>query len=159
MEEEMESVQKELSETRRALEEVKKEYSGKCAEWRQAQHSLMADLMRKSMHVGSLAFAIEGQVKEKTRWFSCLSLVARNLEALKLQHLHVAAQASSAHQSLLPYLAALQSAVDRQSLLNSQLRTAALERKHLYNTLLDLKGTHFSLHQNLLNSEIWMTLV
>ncbi|KAG6476092.1 hypothetical protein ZIOFF_065328 [Zingiber officinale] len=58
----------EHSECKQTLESLKKENELKNRECHQAWLSLQQlqmELMQKSMHVGSLAFAIEGQVKEK----------------------------------------------------------------------------------------------
>lgn len=109
---------KELSETKRVLDELKKEYELKSRECQEASKSLneiQNELMRKSMHVGSLgeevtllivmptyyrllllhstdillhfwliisfvAFAIEGQVKEKSKWFTSLRDLTRKLK-------------------------------------------------------------------------------
>jgi kinesin family protein C2/C3 len=47
--------------------------SRECHEAQASLHELRMELMRKSMHVGSLAFAVEGQVKEKSRWCQLLN--------------------------------------------------------------------------------------
>lgn len=116
LQKEYEFQKKELTETRRALEELKRENKLKTRECQEAWKSLQElqnELMRKSMHVGSLgmwnpfiemggylmkiffemmhwcvccstAFAIEGQVKEKSKWFSSLRGLKRKLKVLKL---------------------------------------------------------------------------
>lgn len=105
---------KELAEMRSALEGLKRENKLKTKECQEACKSLQElqnELMRKSMHVGSLgneflslffllisckylivvirnemmlllciAFAIEGQVKEKSRWFSSLRDMTRKVK-------------------------------------------------------------------------------
>lgn len=103
----------ELAETRRMVEELKRENQVKSRECQEALKSLQElqnELMRKSMHVGSLgmeisfflglnclnyckcidvhpfaAFAVEGQVKEKSKWFSSLRDLTRKLKVLKLK--------------------------------------------------------------------------
>lgn len=109
---EFESQKIELAETRRMLEQLRRENQLKNRECQEAWNSLKElqnELMRKSMHVGSLgmeiifccccyclllfkhvrncisdclfaAFAIEGQVKEKSNWFSSLRDLTRKLK-------------------------------------------------------------------------------
>ncbi|KAF6138107.1 hypothetical protein GIB67_033521 [Kingdonia uniflora] len=50
---------------------------------------LQNELMRESMHVGSL----EGQVKEKSRWFSSLSDLTNKFKMLKMEHTRLSAEA------------------------------------------------------------------
>uniref|UniRef100_M8C100 Kinesin-like protein n=1 Tax=Aegilops tauschii TaxID=37682 RepID=M8C100_AEGTA len=72
---EYDSLLREKGECRRVLEDLMRENELKTKECREAQTSLrelQMELMRKSMHVGSLAFAVEGQVKEKSRWCQLL---------------------------------------------------------------------------------------
>ncbi|XP_047050260.1 kinesin-like protein KIN-14R [Lolium rigidum] len=69
------SLLREKGECRRLLEDLIRENEVKSKECHEAQTSLrelQMELMRKSMHVGSLAFAVEGQVKEKSRWCQLL---------------------------------------------------------------------------------------
>ncbi|KAG5255208.1 kinesin protein [Salix suchowensis] len=76
--------QKELTEMRRTMDELKRENRLKGVECQDALKSLQElqnELMRKSIHVGSLAFAVEGQVKEKSRWFTSLRDLTRKLKA------------------------------------------------------------------------------
>lgn len=95
-------------ETKKTLEEVKKLNKLKdkeCIDAWVSVKELQNELMRKSMHVGSLgidfvfnyltmqprksvadffilsAFAVEGQVKEKSNWFMSLQEVAETLKA------------------------------------------------------------------------------
>lgn len=114
MKRDFEGQKKELVEARRELREIKRENQQKSRECQEACNSLKElqnELMRKSMHVGSLgmdipfslslviyymtknlvllnqyfgyaAFAIEGQVKEKSRWFSSLRDLTRKLKVL-----------------------------------------------------------------------------
>lgn len=39
------------------------------------------------MHIGSLAFVIEGQVKEKSKWFTSLRDLMRGLKIMKMEHM------------------------------------------------------------------------
>ncbi|KAF2286187.1 hypothetical protein GH714_011494 [Hevea brasiliensis] len=59
----------------------------------QQKKELQNELMRKSMHVGSLAFAIEGQVKEKSSWFSSLRDMTRKLKLMKMDHIKLSEEA------------------------------------------------------------------
>ncbi|CAH2068556.1 unnamed protein product, partial [Thlaspi arvense] len=89
---------KELMETRGALEELRRENEFKSKECQEAWKSLKElqnELMRKSMHVGSLAFAVEGQVKEKSRWFSSLRDLKRKLKILKMDQIKLSEEALS----------------------------------------------------------------
>ncbi|XP_022876907.1 kinesin-like protein KIN-14Q [Olea europaea var. sylvestris] len=100
---ENESQKKELAETKKVLEEVKRENelrSRECQEALKSLNELRNELMRKSMHVGSLAFAIEGQVKEKSKWFSSLRDLTRKLKLLKMDHITLLEEATSFKQCM-----------------------------------------------------------
>ncbi|KAI4995739.1 hypothetical protein ZWY2020_037787 [Hordeum vulgare] len=57
-----------------------------CRESQTTLRDLQMELMRKSMHVGSRAFAVEGQVKEKTRCCQLLKDLSEKFKALKTEH-------------------------------------------------------------------------
>ncbi|XP_047163257.1 kinesin-like protein KIN-14Q isoform X2 [Vigna umbellata] len=141
---------KELAETRRELGEVKKENQQKSKECQEAWNSLKElqnELMRKSMHVGSLAFAIEGQVKEKSRWFSSLRDLTRKLKILKMEHMKLLEEAeeSKNYQADMKEMGhIIRSKINEQleSLedLKSKYAEGVKERKELYNKVLELRG-------------------
>ncbi|KAF3649997.1 Kinesin-4 [Capsicum annuum] len=145
------SQEKELKEVTRQVEELKRENELKCkecAEARKALNELQNELMRKSMHVGSLAFAIEGQVKEKSRWFSSLRDLTRNLKILKMDQIKVSEEALSYKRQFLADFADMSSTIQnklkQQVELHEDLKIkfikGAKEQKELYNKVLDLKG-------------------
>ncbi|XP_020220094.1 kinesin-like protein KIN-14Q [Cajanus cajan] len=141
---------KELAETRKELGEVKRENQQKSRECQEALNSLKElqnELMRKSMHVGSLAFAIEGQVKEKSRWFSSLRDLTRKLKIMKMEHIKLLEEAEASKQ----YQADMREmGLIINSKMNEQLEShedlmykyieGAKERKELYNKVLELRG-------------------
>ncbi|KAL5564651.1 hypothetical protein UlMin_027815 [Ulmus minor] len=141
---------KELTEMRMALEETKRANQEKtkecCEAWKSLQQ-LQNELMRKSMHVGSLAFAIEGQVKEKSRWFSSLRDLTRKLKIMKMEHIKLAEEAL-AYKNCLGDMkemsSTIHSTLNQQIEFNEDLKTkfieGAKERKELYNKVLELKG-------------------
>ncbi|GAB4846713.1 hypothetical protein Ancab_025719 [Ancistrocladus abbreviatus] len=142
---------KELAEARRAIEELKRENQVKNKECQEAWNSLQElqnELMRKSMHVGSLAFAIEGQVKEKSKWFSSLRDFKRKMKILKLEHIRLTEDALEYKKCLAKYVdettQAIHSAVSQQLQLHKELQVkfseGEKERKELYNKVLELKG-------------------
>ncbi|KAK4374008.1 hypothetical protein RND71_004685 [Anisodus tanguticus] len=145
------SREKELEEVKRQVMELKRENELKCKECAEACKSLKElqnELMRKSMHVGSLAFAIEGQVKEKSRWFSSLRDLTRNLKILKMDQIQVTEEALLYKRQFLADFAdmssTIQSKLKEQVELHEDLKIkfikGAKERKELYNKVLDLKG-------------------
>ncbi|GMH24874.1 hypothetical protein Nepgr_026717 [Nepenthes gracilis] len=141
---------KELSEARRAVEELKRQNQAKNKECQEAWKSLQElqnELMRKSMHVGSLAFAIEGQVKEKSKWFSTLKDLKRKLKILKLEHIKLSEETLEYKKCLADmdetrYV--IQSTVRQQIDMHKEVQEKfieeAKERKELYNKVLELKG-------------------
>ncbi|KAF8391035.1 hypothetical protein HHK36_023335 [Tetracentron sinense] len=144
---------KELTETRRALEEFKRENELKRRECQEAWKSLKElqnELMRKSMHVGSLAFAIEGQVKEKTRWFSSIRDLTKRFKILKMEHTKLSEEALACQSCLADMTqmtnsiqSAMQQHVDlrrEHGVLKHKFIEGAKERKELYNKVLELKG-------------------
>ncbi|CAK9151811.1 unnamed protein product [Ilex paraguariensis] len=141
---------KELVEAKRALEELKRENELKSRECQKACKSLQDlqnELMRKSMHVGSLAFAIEGQVKEKSRWFASLRDLKRKLKILKMDQLKLSEEALSYKKCLAEMndmCSIVQSKIKQQIELHEDLKIkfvkGAKERKELYNKVLELKG-------------------
>ncbi|XP_059661323.1 kinesin-like protein KIN-14Q [Cornus florida] len=147
---EYECQKKELTQTRRALEELKKENERKSRECQEAWKflkDLQNELMRKSMHVGSLAFAIEGQVKEKSRWFLSLRDLTRKLKILKMEHVKLSEEALSYKKCMLDMndmSSTIQSKINQQVELHEDLKIkyikGAKERKELYNKILELKG-------------------
>ncbi|XP_010537662.1 PREDICTED: uncharacterized protein LOC104812281 [Tarenaya hassleriana] len=145
-----ESQKKELAETRRMVEELKQENQLKSKESEDAWNSLRElqnELMRKSMHVGSLAFAIEGQVKEKSRWFSSLRDLTRKLKIMKMEQIKLLEEAST-YKMLAKDMnemgSQIQSKMKQQAELHEDLKVKFVggekERKELYNKILELKG-------------------
>ncbi|KAL8144863.1 hypothetical protein AgCh_003179 [Apium graveolens] len=140
----------ELIETKRMLEVLKRENEQKSKECQNALNSLQElqnELMRKSMHVGSLAFAVEGQVKEKSRWFSSLRDLTRKLKLLKMEQIKLAEEALSYKKCVGDMNEAnsiIMSKLNHQVELHENLKVryikGAKERKGLYNKILELKG-------------------
>ncbi|CAA2939480.1 kinesin KIN-14Q [Olea europaea subsp. europaea] len=147
---ENESQKKELAETKKVLEEVKRENelrSRECQEALKSLNELRNELMRKSMHVGSLAFAIEGQVKEKSKWFSSLRDLTRKLKLLKMDHITLLEEATSFKQCMADmngFSSIIHSKINEHTQLYSDVKIKLLkgvkERKELYNKVLELKG-------------------
>lgn len=141
---------KELAETMRELREVKRENQQKSRECQEAWNSLKElqnELMRKSMHVGSLAFAIEGQVKEKSRWFTSLRDLMRKLKIMKMEHIKLLeeAEAYKKYQADMSEVGLLiMSKINEQLESHEDLKSkyieGAKERKELYNKVLELRG-------------------
>ncbi|KAG5025748.1 hypothetical protein AAZX31_08G172400 [Glycine max] len=141
---------KELTETRRELGEIKRENQQKSRECQEAWNSLKElqnELMRKSMHVGSLAFAIEGQVKEKSKWFSSLRDLTRKLKIMKMEHIKLLeeAEASKKYQADMREMGLIiKSKINEQLESHEDLKSkyieGAKERKDLYNKVLELTG-------------------
>ncbi|XP_004295697.1 PREDICTED: kinesin-like calmodulin-binding protein homolog [Fragaria vesca subsp. vesca] len=145
-----ENQRKELAEMRSAFEELKKQNQSKSSECQEALKSLkdlQNELMRKSMHVGSLAFAIEGQVKEKSKWFSSLRDLTRKLKIMKMDHIKLSEEASAYKKCLADMnemRSIINSTLNQHASLHNDLKTkfieGAKERKELYNKVLELKG-------------------
>ncbi|KAK4486701.1 hypothetical protein RD792_006761 [Penstemon davidsonii] len=141
---------KELFETKRFVEELKIENEHKSRECQEAWKSLKElqnELMRKSMHVGSLAFAIEGQVKEKSKWFSLLRDITRKLKILKMDQIRLLEEASLFKNYLVDVEGVgtiVQSTMKKQVQLNEDIKIKFLQevkqKKELYNKVLELKG-------------------
>ncbi|VFQ80782.1 unnamed protein product [Cuscuta campestris] len=140
----------ELEETKRHLEELKRlneQKSRECQEAQKALKDLQNELMRKSMHVGSLAFAIEGQVKEKTKWFSTLRDLTRKVKIMKMDQIKLSEDAFSfkhyiedvANMSFL-IQCKMKQHVELHEDLKIKFIKGAKERKELYNRVLELKG-------------------
>ncbi|XP_020540493.1 kinesin-like protein KIN-14Q isoform X2 [Jatropha curcas] len=142
--------ERELTEMRSAMEKLKRENHLKNRECQDAWKSLkdlQNELMRKSMHVGSLAFAIEGQVKEKSRWFSSLRDMARQLKLMKVEHIRLSEEALAYRQFLADMDemgSMIQSKMKQQQDSHEDLKIKFMEgskeRKELYNKVLELKG-------------------
>ncbi|CAI9088972.1 OLC1v1023445C1 [Oldenlandia corymbosa var. corymbosa] len=142
-----ESQAKELQETKQALLSLRKENELKHQECQEAWRSLKElqnELMRKSMHVGSLAFAIEGQVKEKSRWFTTLRDMTRKLKLLKMEQIEIAEEATSFKSDMNDIVSLIQSKMEERSECYEDLKArfikSSKERKELYNKVLELKG-------------------
>ncbi|PKI47663.1 hypothetical protein CRG98_031949 [Punica granatum] len=144
------SQKRELIKTRKAVEELKKENQLKTRECQEALRSLQelqSELMRKSMHVGSLAFAIEGQVKEKSRWFSSLRDLTRKLKIMKMEQIKLSKEAAAYKkcvEDVSIISSTIQSKMNEQEELHKDLTVKFVEgakrRKELYNKVLELKG-------------------
>ncbi|RYR50313.1 hypothetical protein Ahy_A07g036906 isoform B [Arachis hypogaea] len=150
VEEKYEKLKRVLAETRRELKMIRRENEQKSKECQEAWNSLKElqnELMRKSMHVGSLAFAIEGQVKEKSKWFSSLRDLMRKLKIMKMEHIKLLEEAEAYRKC--------QAEISKMGLmingkLNEQQEShedlkfkyieGEKERKELYNKVLELRG-------------------
>ncbi|XP_010471246.1 PREDICTED: uncharacterized protein LOC104751068 [Camelina sativa] len=145
-----EQQKREMEDMKRMIEEFKKENQKKSRECEEALDSLREiqnELMRKSMHVGSLAFAVEGQVKEKSRWFSSLRDLTRKLKIMKLEQIKLLEEASSYKllaQDINEFCYHIQSRIKQDAELHENLKAKFVagekERKELYNKILELKG-------------------
>ncbi|KAJ1266420.1 hypothetical protein BS78_08G149700 [Paspalum vaginatum] len=144
---------REKEECRRLLEDLMRENEVKTRECREAQESLrdlQMELMRKSMHVGSLASAVEGQVKEKSRLCQLLKELSEKFKVLKSAHQNLrqesleykkcvvdVAQMSTTIQQYVNQYARLEREFKD---LKEKFNWEAKERKDLYNKLIELKG-------------------
>ncbi|KAF8099530.1 hypothetical protein N665_0242s0014 [Sinapis alba] len=145
-----EQQKKEMADMKRMVDELKQENERKSRECEEALHSLRElqnELMRKSMHVGSLAFAVEGQVKEKSRWFSSLRDLTRKLKIMKMEQIKLLEEASTYKllvQDINEFSSHIQSRVRQDAELHENLKVKFVagekERKELYNKILELKG-------------------
>ncbi|XP_057948127.1 kinesin-like protein KIN-14Q [Malania oleifera] len=139
-----------LTEAKRDLKELRQENELKNRECKEAWNSLKElqnELMRKSMHVGSLAFAIEGQVKEKGKWFSSLRDLKRKLKILKMEQNNLSDEALACRSFLADMneinsiiLSKMNQQVDQYEDLKFKFMEGAQEQKKLYNKVLELKG-------------------
>ncbi|CAN0891181.1 Kinesin-like protein KIN-14Q [Linum grandiflorum] len=142
--------QRELMELRKIVEELNRENQVKTQECQNAWKSLQDlqnELMRKSMHVGSLAFAVEGQVKEKSRWFSALNDLTEKIEIMKEDQIKLSEEARSykaCFGEMSEIASTVQSTMKQQAGLHGDLvkkfMEGVRERKELYNKVLELKG-------------------
>jgi kinesin family protein C2/C3 len=145
-----EQQRKEMEDMKRMVEELKLENQQKTRECEEALNSLSEiqnELMRKSMHVGSLAFAVEGQVKEKSRWFSSLRDLTRKLKIMKVEQIKLLEEATTYKhlvQDINEFSSHIQSRVKQDAELHENLKVKFVagekERKELYNKILELKG-------------------
>ncbi|KAL9366250.1 hypothetical protein Peur_037449 [Populus x canadensis] len=141
---------RELTEIRRTMDELKRENRLKSRECQDALKSLQElqnELMRKSMHVGSLAFAIEGQVKEKSRWFTSLRDLTRKLKLMKMEHIKLSEEAlaykncvADMEDMRLTIVSTMKQQVELHEDIKIKFVEGAKERKELYNKVLELKG-------------------
>ncbi|KAG0501575.1 hypothetical protein HPP92_001647 [Vanilla planifolia] len=144
---------KEQSEMRTALESTKRENELKSQEFHEAWTSLQElqmELMRKSMHVGSLAFAVEGQVKEKSKWCQCLGDLSEKFKMMKLEHSKLTKEALEYKKCLADMAIMTNSIVSKMgsniNLVNEyqclklKFIEESKERKELYNRMIELKG-------------------
>lgn len=162
---------KSVVEYEKKIEELRKDYELKKKECHEAWMSLedsnrqleklRNELMRKSLHVGSLAHAVEGQVnelrdlqdqheREKKLWASSVNHLNDKIKVLKSEYVKLLEEANC-YASALPDISEMTSSV--QALVNqheelklqyTELKTKFVEeskeRKQLYNKLLELKG-------------------
>ncbi|KAG2313176.1 hypothetical protein Bca52824_024733 [Brassica carinata] len=150
MSKDCEQQKKDMADMKRMVDEFKQENERKSRECEEALNSLRElqnELMRKSMHVGSLAFAVEGQVKEKSRWFSSLRDLTRKLKIMKMEQIKLLEEAStykSLVQDINEFSFHIQSRVMQDAELHENLKAKFVagekERKELYNKILELKG-------------------
>jgi kinesin family protein C2/C3 len=162
---------KSVVEYEKKIEELRKDYELKKKECHEAWMSLedsnrqleklRNELMRKSLHVGSLAHAVEGQVnelrdlqdqheREKKLWALSVNQLNDKIKVLKSEYVKLLDEANC-YASALPDISEMTSSV--QALVNqhedlkvqyTELKTKFVEeskeRKQLYNKLLELKG-------------------
>ncbi|TVU49026.1 hypothetical protein EJB05_00317, partial [Eragrostis curvula] len=144
---------REKEECRRLLEDLMRENEVKTRECREAQkslHDMRMELMRKSIHVGSLASAVEGQVKEKSRLCQLLKDLSEKFKVLKSEHQNLrqesveyqkcimdSTQMSSAIQEYVSQYATLEREFKD---LKEKFSEEAKERRDLYNKLIEQKG-------------------
>ncbi|KMZ72115.1 Kinesin-4 [Zostera marina] len=124
--------------------------SWECHEAWMSLKNLQAELMTKSMHVGSLAFAVEGQVKEKSKWFSSLREISMNIKLLKTDHSKLKKEASDHKSELADMVSQIlsvqllfkdQAVLQRENeVLKRNFLKESISRKELYNKVLELKG-------------------
>ncbi|KAL6623407.1 hypothetical protein ACP70R_033286 [Stipagrostis hirtigluma subsp. patula] len=144
---------REKEECRRLLEDLMRENELKTRECREAQdslHEMRMELMRKSMHVGSLAFAVEGQVKEKSRLCQLLKDLSEKFKILKSEHQNLRQESLEFKNCVLDTTQmseAIQQYVNQYASLEREFKDLkekfseeAKERKDLYNKLIELKG-------------------
>ncbi|CAN6338990.1 unnamed protein product [Urochloa humidicola] len=144
---------REKEECRRLLEDLMRENVLKTRECREAQESLrdlQMELMRKSMHVGSLASAVEGQVKEKSRLCQFVNELSEKFKALKLEHQNLRKESLEYKNCVLDATqmsTTIQQYVNQYATLESEFKDLkekyseeAKERKDLYNKLIEMKG-------------------
>ncbi|WOL07891.1 hypothetical protein Cni_G16641 [Canna indica] len=140
-------------ECRKELDILKRENELKSRECNQAWlklQDLQMELMQKSMHVGSLAFAIEGQVKEKSRWFQLLANLSEKFQLLKLEHVKLSGEALEFKRFLADIsrmTTTIQSTLDHHGKIQREYEDLKIrfndeekERKDLYNQIIELKG-------------------
>ncbi|WRX28851.1 Leucine-rich repeat - like 10 [Theobroma cacao] len=97
--------------------------------------------------VFTTAFAIEGQVKEKSRWFSSLRDMTRKLKIMKMEHIKLSEEVSmynNCFKDINEIGSSILSRINQQADLHEDLKIkflrGAKERKELYNKVLELKG-------------------
>ncbi|KAG7031117.1 Kinesin-like protein KIN-14Q, partial [Cucurbita argyrosperma subsp. argyrosperma] len=150
LQKDLELMKNELAAARKNMEELRKENNQKSRECQEAWKSLnelQNELMRKSMHVGSLAFAIEGQVKEKGKWFSSLRDLTRKVKIMKIENIKLSEEALAfknccvdMNEMTSKIQTAFKQQLDLQETLKTKFVEGAKERKELYNKMLELKG-------------------
>ncbi|XP_022943273.1 kinesin-like protein KIN-14Q isoform X3 [Cucurbita moschata] len=150
LQKDLELTKNELAAARKNMEELRKENNQKSSECQEAWKSLnelQNELMRKSMHVGSLAFAIEGQVKEKGKWFSSLRDLTRKVKIMKIENIKLSEEALAfknccvdMNEMTSKIQTAFKQQLDLQETLKTKFVEGAKERKELYNKMLELKG-------------------
>uniref|UniRef100_A0A6N2L235 Kinesin motor domain-containing protein n=1 Tax=Salix viminalis TaxID=40686 RepID=A0A6N2L235_SALVM len=141
---------KELTEMRRTMDELKRENrlkGGECQDALKSLQELQNELILKSMHVGSLAFAVEGQVKEKSTWFTSLRDLTRKLKLMKMEHIKLSEEAlsykncvSDMEEMSSTIVSTMKQQVDLHEDIKIKIVEGTKERKELYNKVLELKG-------------------
>ncbi|KAJ6423202.1 hypothetical protein OIU84_024188 [Salix udensis] len=141
---------KELTEMRRTMDELKRENrlkGGECQDALKSLQELQNELILKSMHVGSLAFAVEGQVKEKSRWFTSLRDLTRKLKLMKMEHIKLSEEAlsykncvSDMEEMSSTIVSTMKQQVDLHEDIKIKIVEGTKERKELYNKVMELKG-------------------
>ncbi|GJM95135.1 hypothetical protein PR202_ga11840 [Eleusine coracana subsp. coracana] len=141
---------REKEECRRLLEDLMRENEVKTRECREAQktlHDMKMELLRKSMHVGSL---VEGQVKEKSRLCQLLNELSEKFKVLKLEHQNLRQESLEYKNCILDATqmsTSIQEYVNKYANLECEFKDLkekfseeTKERKDLYNKVIELKG-------------------
>ncbi|XP_028553998.1 kinesin-like protein KIN-14R isoform X3 [Dendrobium catenatum] len=144
---------KEQIEMRKTLKAAKCENELKSQECHEAWASLrelQMELMRKSLHVGSLAFAVEGQVKDKGRWCLCVGDLWEKFKLMKQEHSKIKEEAlefKNCFADMIGRMSSVLPLMDNHSNLERKYNDLKLrfieeskERKNLYNKMVELKG-------------------
>ncbi|KAF6158198.1 hypothetical protein GIB67_014992 [Kingdonia uniflora] len=111
-------------------------------------HQQRESISNKKVHI-TRTYAIEGQVKEKSWWFSSLRDLINKLKMLKIEHIRLSAEALEYKKyikDVIEMTSTIQSAISQKlelerdhMALKLKFIEGAKERKELYNMVLELK--------------------